>query len=178
VRIDDGDAVRLWSSNLVLYTAALTVAGEYVPFTDIGAAVVKMSADGRGITIKDVDKQELTEIFTTIPPQLEVPAAPRKPRGTGFRLFALTDNVLEIQSRQLEYAGIVDPFERRFSGNGVNRQKPGPETYTRRRAAGAYPEAGGTKSSARQQSISLSIPKFAANVGGSKCSWIRRLHFA
>ena len=38
-------AMRLWFANLIMYSAALTVAGCYVPFTDIGAAVMKMLAD-------------------------------------------------------------------------------------------------------------------------------------
>jgi 2-haloacid dehalogenase len=29
-------AMRLWFANLILYSAALTVAGCYAPFTDIG----------------------------------------------------------------------------------------------------------------------------------------------
>ena len=45
----DKTAMRLWFSNLILYSAALTVARCYVPFTDIGAAVMKMLADTRGI---------------------------------------------------------------------------------------------------------------------------------
>ncbi len=126
---DDESAMRLWFANLILYSAALTVAGAYVPFTDIGAAVMKMLAETRGITIKDTDKQELTEKFSTMPPHPEVPAALRKLRGAGFRLFTLTDNLLEIQSRQLEHAGIVDLFERRFSADGVKRHKPAPEAY-------------------------------------------------
>jgi 2-haloacid dehalogenase len=126
---DDESAMRLWFANFILHSAALTVAGEYVPFTDIGAAVMKMLADTRGITIKDTDKQELTEKFSTMPPHPEVPAALRKLRGAGFRLFTLTDNLLEIQSRQLEHAGIVDLFERRFSADGVRRHKPAPEAY-------------------------------------------------
>jgi 2-haloacid dehalogenase len=30
-------AMRLWFANFIMYSAALTVAGHYVPFTDIGA---------------------------------------------------------------------------------------------------------------------------------------------
>jgi hypothetical protein len=37
----------------------------------------------------------------------------------GFRLFTLTDNLLEVQTRQLEHGGIVDLFERRCSADGV-----------------------------------------------------------
>jgi 2-haloacid dehalogenase len=64
-----------------------------------------------------------------MPPHREVPAALHKLRGAGFRLFTLTDNLLEIQSRQLGHAGIVRLFERRFSAAGVKRHKPAPEAY-------------------------------------------------
>jgi len=126
---NDRSAMRLWFANLILYSAALTVAGQYVPFTDIGGAVMKMLADTRGIKIKDSDKKELTEKFSTMPPYPEVPAALRKLSGAGFRLFTLTDNLLEIQSRQLEHGGILGLFERRFSADGVKRHKPAPEAY-------------------------------------------------
>lgn len=126
---DDKAAMRLWFANLVLYSAALTVAGQYVPFTDIGAAVMKMLADTRGIEIRDTDRTELSEKFSTMPAHPDVPAAMRKLRAAGFRLFTLTDNLLEVQTRQLEHAGIVDLFERRFSADGVRRHKPAPEAY-------------------------------------------------
>ena len=125
----DGSAMRLWFANLILYSAALTVAGVYVPFTDIGAAVMKMLAATRGIKIGDKDKKELTDKFSTMPPYPEVPAALRKLRNAGFRLFCLTDNLLEVQTRQLEHGGIVGLFERRFSADGVKHHKPSPQAY-------------------------------------------------
>src|ERR1700755_119779 len=121
--------MRLWFANLILYSAALTVAGSYVPFTDIGSAVMKMLADTRGIKIEERDKKELTEKFSTMPPYAEVPAALRKLRDAGFRLFTLTDNLLEVQTRQLTHGGIVDLFERRFSADGVKHHKPSREAY-------------------------------------------------
>jgi 2-haloacid dehalogenase len=122
-------AMRLWFANLILYSAALTVAGVYVPFTDIGAAVLKMLANTRGIKINDNDKKELTDKFSTMPPYAEVPAALRKLRNAGFRLFCLTDNLLEVQTRQLTHGGIVDLFERRFSADGVKHHKPSRQAY-------------------------------------------------
>jgi len=125
----DKSAMRLWFANLILYSAALTVASVYVPFTDIGVAVMKMLADTRGITIKDNDRKELTDKFSTMPPHPEVPAALRKLRNAGFRLFCLTDNLLEVQTRQLTQGGIVDLFERRFSADGVKPHKPSRQAY-------------------------------------------------
>jgi 2-haloacid dehalogenase len=123
------EAMRLWFANLIMYSAALTVAGCYVPFTDIGAAVMKMLAATRGIRISDADKRELTERFSTMPPHPEVPGALRRLRAAGFRLFTLTDNLLEVQTRQLEHGRIVDLFERRFSADGVKHHKPSREAY-------------------------------------------------
>jgi 2-haloacid dehalogenase len=122
-------AMRLWFANLILYSAALTVAGRYVPFTDIGSAAMTMLAKTRGIKIDDRDRKELTEKFSTTPPYPKVRPALRKLRDAGFRLFTLTDNLPEVQTRQLEHGGIVDLFERRFSADGVKHHKPSRQAY-------------------------------------------------
>jgi len=99
-----------------------------------------MLADTRGIKIGDQDKRELTERFSTMPPHPEVPAALRKLRSAGFRLFTLTDNLLEVQTRQLENGGIADLFERRFSADGVKHHKPSREAYAYvEKELGAHP---------------------------------------
>src|ERR1700730_5794374 len=103
----DKSAMREWFANLILYSEALTLAKSYVPFTDIGAAVLKMLAATRGISITAADEKELKDKFATMPPHREVPAALRKLKAAGFRLFTLTDNLLEVQGRQLEHGGIV-----------------------------------------------------------------------
>src|ERR1700750_2586853 len=90
---------------------------------------MKMLADTRGIKIEERDKKALTEKFSTMPPYPEVPAALRKLRDAGFRLFTLTDNLLEVQTRQLEHGGIVNLFERCFSADGVKHHKPSPHAY-------------------------------------------------
>ena len=59
-----------------------------------------------------------------------MPGALDRLRANGFRLFTLTDNLLEVQTRQLEHGGIIDRFERRFSvDQTVHRHQPAPETY-------------------------------------------------
>jgi 2-haloacid dehalogenase len=127
---DDPAAMRLWFGALITYSEALTLAGVYVPFTDIGTAVLGMLARARGMEISDADGAELTDRFASMPPHPEVPGALRRLREHGFRLFTLTDNTLEISGRQLEQGGIIDLFERRFSvDETVRRHKPAPEAY-------------------------------------------------
>src|SRR6185503_3210339 len=81
----------------------------------LGMRAGKADAATRGIKVSDADAAELTGRFATMPPHPEVPAALRRLRDHGFRLFTLTDNTLEISGRQLERAGVIDLFERRFS---------------------------------------------------------------
>jgi len=123
------DAMRLWFANLVTYSVVLTMAGSYVPFTDIGAAVMKMLAETRGITIGDEDKEDLKDKFSSMPPHPDVGAALLRLRAAGFRLFTLTNNIIEVQARQMENAGIAHFFERLFSVDIVKRHKPAPQTY-------------------------------------------------
>jgi hypothetical protein len=79
-------------------------AGVYVPFTDIGGAVLRMLAATRGITISDADSAELTDRFATMPPHPEVPAALRRhalldvgpqPDYVGKDLDAIADQLIE-----------------------------------------------------------------------------------
>jgi 2-haloacid dehalogenase len=127
---NDPAAMRLWFANLITYSEALTLSGSYVPFTVIGGAVLRMLAAARDITITDADAAELTDRFATMAPHPEVPAALRRLRSHGFRLFTLTDNTLETSGRQLEHAGVIDVFERRFSvDETVRRHKPAQEAY-------------------------------------------------
>jgi 2-haloacid dehalogenase len=138
---NDPATMRLWFAGLITYSEALTLAGVYVPFTDIGAAVLRMLAATRSIEIGDADTAELTDRFASMPPHSEVPAALRRLREHDFRLFTLTDNTLEISGRQLEKAGVIDVFERRFSvDETVRRHKPAPEAY--HSVAGARRRAG------------------------------------
>jgi 2-haloacid dehalogenase len=50
-------------------------------------------------------------------------------RSAGFRLFTLTGNLLEMQTRQLKHGAIADLFERRFSADEVKHHKPTREAY-------------------------------------------------
>jgi 2-haloacid dehalogenase len=61
-------AMRLWFQELITYSQALTIADVYVPFTDIGGAVLEKIAAPRGVKVTAADRQELTDRFATMPP--------------------------------------------------------------------------------------------------------------
>jgi 2-haloacid dehalogenase len=126
----DPSAMRLWFADLILYSEALTLADAYVPFTDIGAAVLRMFARTRSISLTKADEEELRDRFSSMPAHPEVHGAFDRLKGAGFRLFTLTDNLLEVQGHQLAGAGLIHYFEQRFSvDQEVKRHKPAPEAY-------------------------------------------------
>jgi 2-haloacid dehalogenase len=126
----DPATMRAWFAGLITYSEALTLSDVYVQFTDIGGAVLQMLADIEGISLDKADLAELTDRFARMPAHPEVPAALMKLREHRYRLFTLTDNTLAISGRQLEHAGIIDLFERRFSvDETVKRHKPAQEAY-------------------------------------------------
>ena len=125
----DKTTMRLWFANLVLYSEALTLAGVYVPFTSIGGAVLQMLARLNGLVVTMHDKHELTEAFASMPPHPDVLPGLTRLREAGFRLFTLTNNLPDIQARQLQQGGIIHHFEDRFSVDATRSHKPARLTY-------------------------------------------------
>ena len=125
----DRSSMRLWFMQLITYSQALTLADIYVPFTDIGAAVLATLGEARGIKIGDADRRELTDKFSTMPPHAEVPSALWRLKSEGFRLFTLTNNTAATSRRQLAHAELLDVFEQCFSVDESHRYKPAPEAY-------------------------------------------------
>jgi 2-haloacid dehalogenase len=133
---------RLWYADMILYAEALTLADAYVPFTDLGLTVLRMLATADGIPLSDADEQAFSEAFSAMAPYPEVPAALRRLRDAGFRLFTLTNSPSEVQQQQFERSGILQYFERCFSIDSVRRYKPAREAYVSIEQALATPPTG------------------------------------
>jgi 2-haloacid dehalogenase len=122
-------ALRDWYGQLILYTEALSLAGDYVDLGVLGAAVLDMLAAARGATVSEADRQAMQRVFAGLPAHPDVAPALTRLRQAGFRLFTLTNNPPETAERQLAGAGVRDLFERVFSVDPVRRFKPAVETY-------------------------------------------------
>ena len=127
--LGDRAAMREWFAQLILHSEALSLAGVYVPFGELGGAVLRMVAAVRGRDVSEANLMQVKQAVASMPPHKEVHAALSKLRGAGFRLFTLTNNPKATCSQQLERAGILQLFERLFSVDDVRRYKPAPEVY-------------------------------------------------
>jgi 2-haloacid dehalogenase len=126
----DGNVMREWFAQLILYSEALTLADDYVPFGELAGAVLKMVATVHERDISDTDVVEVKAAIAAMPPHPDVRNGLAKLRNAGFHLFALTNNPKETCIRQLERGGILDFFEQTFSINDTARRyKPAREAY-------------------------------------------------
>jgi 2-haloacid dehalogenase len=123
-------ALREWFAQLILYSEAMTLTGDYVPFGELGGAVLRMMGTSRGIHVPEGDIQMVKEAVATMPVHAEVPAALHRLRTAGFRMFTLTNNPKATCERQLRNAGIAELFDGQFSvDESVRRYKPAREVY-------------------------------------------------
>jgi 2-haloacid dehalogenase len=123
--------LREWFAQLILYSQAITLTRDYIPFGDLGGAVLRMIGATEGIHIPDCEIQTIKEAIATLPAHAEVPAALARLRAAGFRMFTLTNNPKATSEKQLRRAGIDHLFDGQFSvDEGVRRYKPAREVYS------------------------------------------------
>jgi 2-haloacid dehalogenase len=137
----DAGVLREWFAQLILYSEAITLTGNYVPFGELAGAVARMVAEVRGVQIDEGDIERLQQAVASLPPHPEVPSALGRLRDAGFRLFTLTNNPQSTCKKQLDHAGLSQCFERGFSvDDGVRQYKPAPQVYcTVQESLGAAP---------------------------------------
>lgn len=126
----DAAVLRTWFAQVILYSEALTLAGDYADFGALGAAVLRMVAATRGTTVSDNDVAAVKKGVAAMPAHPDVPDALAVLRKAGFRLFTLTNNPRATCEAQLRAAGLDGFFERNFSiDDHARRYKPAPEAY-------------------------------------------------
>jgi 2-haloacid dehalogenase len=122
--------LREWFAQLILYSEAITLTGDYVPFGELGGAVLRMIGATEGIHISDSETLVVKEAIAMLPPHAEVPAALARLRAAGFSMFTLTNNPRATCEKQLRDAGIAHLFDGQFSvDDEVRRYKPAREVY-------------------------------------------------
>jgi 2-haloacid dehalogenase len=69
----DAGVLRDWFAQLILYSEAITLTADYVPFGQLAGAVARMVAETRGVQIDEGEINRLQQAFACLPPHPEVP---------------------------------------------------------------------------------------------------------
>lgn len=125
----EGAAMRTWFSELILYSQALTLAGEYVDFGTLAASMLRMRAEVSQVRLPTEAAERLKYQLTSLPAHSDVVPALIRMRDAGLRLVTLTNSGSEAQRQQLEHAEIGSLLDRQYSVETVRAFKPHPSTY-------------------------------------------------
>ncbi len=124
-------ALREWFGQLILYSQAMVLCGEYASFDELGGAVLKMLGEIHRCEITADDLKAVKQAVAGMPAHPDAVAALSALRNAGFRMVTLTNNPRATCVEQLERAGLLSFFERQFSidDNKPPRYKPAVEAY-------------------------------------------------
>lgn len=125
----DGQVLREWFGQLVLYSGVVTLSGVYENFFVLGQGVLRMLGDIYKVDIHSSDIDELKTRMLNMPAHPDVPEGLSLLNNAGFRLVTLTNSPPHPRGSPLERAGIAHFFEREFSVDAVRQFKPAPKVY-------------------------------------------------
>ena len=128
----DRQVLREWFGQLVMYSMAVTLSGNYIDFFALGQAVLRMTADVHRVPITDDDVRALGTGMATMPAHPDVADGLRALSDQGYRLVTLTNSPPSPNGpTPLEHAGLAGHFERQFSVDPSRVYKPSVQLYDR-----------------------------------------------
>jgi 2-haloacid dehalogenase len=128
---DDPKMLHEWFNQVVLYSEALTLAGQYADSGTVGVAVLQMLAEIKGREVGPSDLSELKRLSAAMPTYPDTPDALARLKRAGFTLITLSNNPTAGVEGQLSAAGLRSFFEQLHSiDDEVHRYKPARESYT------------------------------------------------
>ena len=139
---DDGDVLRTWFGELVMYSMTLTLSGRYVDFFTLGRAVLQMIATIRHVDLTPDDADALAHAMRTMPAHPDVAPGLERLRGKGYRLVTLTNSPHRPDAPSpLDNAGLSAYFEQQFTVDDLGLFKPATRLYQDVAAKLQTPEA-------------------------------------
>lgn len=125
----DSGASKLWFASMLQYSLAMTVAGQYRPLDEIGAATLQMMARNRDVVLSEADAQEALKPMLSLAAHDGVLDGLKRLREAGYRMAALTNSSAPACRSQLDNAGLASLFERQLSVDSVEKFKPHADVY-------------------------------------------------
>lgn len=123
------DTPTLWFATTLQHAVGMSLAGHPAPLAQVGAAVLRMLAAGRGIDVGEAQAAQAMGALTRLPAYPDVAPALKRLRGAGFRLAALSNSSGKGLRAQLDYAGLAPLFDAAFSVEDAGVYKPHPAIY-------------------------------------------------
>jgi 2-haloacid dehalogenase len=123
------DSPKLWFTTTLQHAMAMSLAGRHAPLPEIGAAVLRMLAEGKGAALSEEAAAAALRPLTRLPAHPDVAPALARLRAAGIRMAALSNSTTAGLRAQLDYAGLARHLDVAFSVDEVGVYKPHPRVY-------------------------------------------------
>lgn len=120
---------KQWFSQMLHWSMALTITGQYRDFSSIAKTSLAAIASAQNPILADAASEEIIAAIRTLPAHPDVLPAFKRLHAAGVRLAALTNSAQDVVDAQLENAGFTPYLERIMSVDSVCRFKPDPAVY-------------------------------------------------
>lgn len=121
--------MREWFAQLILYAQSLSMTGNYVPFGQLGAGVLRMLGQIHDVVITAPHVAQLGAMIADLPVHDDVADALHRLQEAGFTLVTLTNSPPATGADPLTKAGLGPLFTRRFTVDTARQFKPASATY-------------------------------------------------
>ena len=125
----DKSVLLEWFNQVILFSEAVTLAGNYKNFGEVARAALEMTAAAHGKELSAEAVQQIIGGIRNLPPHPEVPPALDRLKAAGFQMVTLTNSPPAVAEAQISNANLKPYFMRIFSVESVRRFKPAPDPY-------------------------------------------------
>lgn len=125
----DAGARKQWFALLLQLALTHTIIGDYRDFSRLADAALTALAEARSQPLPAGLPGQVAAQMRALPPHPDSHAALSALRGGGARLYALTNNRLEVLEAQLKHAGLSELLHGALSVDAASTLKPGPAAY-------------------------------------------------
>lgn len=126
----DPRVLRQWFGQLIQYSMAITLAGDYVTFPVLGQGVLRMLGQVHRVAVTDDHLDRLRAGLLTMPAHPDAADGLATLRDDGFRLATLTNSPPNPDGpTALQSSGLAGFFERQLSVDACGAFKPSPTVY-------------------------------------------------
>jgi 2-haloacid dehalogenase len=126
----DEGLLREWFAQLITYSMAITLAGNYVTFPVLAQGALRMLGDIHRVHVTDDDLDRLKAGLLTMPAHPDAAEGLGALHDNGFRLAALTNSPPNPDGpTALQNSGLAGFFEHQLSVDARGVFKPAPAVY-------------------------------------------------
>lgn len=127
--VGGGPARRAWFAQVIATAMAMSLAGHYRDFSEVGRMALGTVAARNGWELDDGFRQRLADGLARLPAHADALEALNRLRDAGYSVAALTNSAPAALQTQLTQAGLAGAFDAMLSVDAVRSYKPGPEPY-------------------------------------------------